>query len=201
MPVTIRDLAYVKAALERWARRRYGGVIGDMSMTGKLMSGVRDNVCTLWLDDIAARKAHDPYCPLCQGKGRVRLDEAKRRRVSHCSICDQNGNFMGQLCFRCSGKKSYVTYDVLTNPAAIRGTGATYGDVISGIVDNLVGSWRESDSTIWNHRVIVEQYCRLGTQKIKSERLKISLRFFERRLHEGHALVEQELDQKLPKAT
>lgn len=197
MSVKIRDLTHVKSALERWACRRYGGSIGDMSMTGKLMSGVRDNVCTLWLDDIAARKAHDPFCPLCQGRGRVRLDEAKRRRVSKCSICDPKGQFMGQICFRCGGKKSYVTYDILVNPAVIRGTGSMYTDVVCHIVDNLVGSWRESDATVWLHRVIVNEYCWNGTQVIKARRLRVSLSFYEKRLHEGHAAVERELDAKL----
>jgi hypothetical protein len=198
--LVIRDLDYVKSALERWARRRHGGSVGESSMTGKLMSGVRDNVCPLWLDDMAAMKAHSQDCSLCRGKGRIRLDESKRRRVSKCGICDPDGRFLGEPCFRCGGKKSFIEYDVLVNPAAIRGTGIDYGDVVSGIVDRMVASWRENDATIWAHRVIVLEYARNGTQPMKAKRLDVSLSFYEKRLHEGHYLTERELDAKLPNA-
>lgn len=196
----INDIAHVKAALETWARRMHGSFGSVMSMTGKLMSGVRDNVCPLWLDDIANRKAHNSDCQLCQGKGRIKLDARKRIKVLACSICGPDGRFLGEPCFRCGGKKKYMDITILVNPAAIRGTGVSYGDVQSAIIEQLVGSWQAQDSTIWLHRVTVFQYCRLGTQKMKADRLGISLSFFERRLHEAHYYVERALDDDLPRS-
>jgi hypothetical protein len=199
--LVINDIAYVQAAMECWARWLNGGMYYSSSMTGKLMAGVQGNVCPLWIDDVSNRRAHPSDCHLCQGKGRIKLNETVRRKIIKCSICDPDGNFMGQRCFRCGGRKRYIDSVRLVNPAIIRGGSAMYGDVQSSIINTLVRSWTESDATIWWHRVSVFHYCRNGTQEMKAKTLKISLRFFERRLHEAHFHVEQELNEKLPKAS
>lgn len=166
MRLSIRDIDHVRAALETWARWRYGGSTGEMSMTGKLMSGVASNICPLWLNDVIARKPHDPYCRFCQGRGRVKLKASLK----------------------------------LVNPAAIRGTGISYGDVSSGLIEKLVMSWCERDSTVWLNKILIAEYCENWTQETKAKGMRISLSFYEKRLHEAHFAVEQMLDDKLPRA-
>jgi hypothetical protein len=77
----MHDRDYTKACLERWAKWLYGANVGEISLTGRLMAGVRANVCPNWVEDMLAQRAHDAFCPLCGGKGRLKMELRAQRRA------------------------------------------------------------------------------------------------------------------------
>jgi hypothetical protein len=198
----MHDRDYTKACLERWAKWLYGANVGEISLTGRLMAGVRANVCPNWVEDMLAQRAHDAFCPLCGGKGRLKMELRAQRRARPvpCSICDPDGKFMGDWCWRCHGTRVVEIVELPINPAGIHGTrhvGAKdIGDPVCTAIDDLVASWREADATIWWHRVITFEYTRNGTQPMKAERLHISLSFYEKRLREAHDCVDTMIFEK-----
>jgi hypothetical protein len=214
-PPRIVDLPYVKARLWRWAGwclgARYSG--GEVSITGRLIDGLKSNVCPGWLDDVAAGRAHDPHCPQCGGRGRLRLALRSRPRLRRiaCSICDAHGIFFGDWCYRCQGTREITITELQVNPATIPGTRHVGGDLpndaASAAIDEMVTGWRAHDETVWCHRVVVAEYLWHGyvemklrrlrvTQKTKADRMKVSLSFYEKRLREGHRRVESLLREK-----
>jgi hypothetical protein len=203
-PRRVNDIAYVKACIERWAQWCGGStIVRDSSPTGRLMDGVKSNVCPRWIDDVAARRPHDPYCELCQGKGRVKLDPSKPTTTFHrCTICDNDGKFLGDTCWRCQGTRQVQRIGLKVNPATIRGTrnagGQSGADVVCLFINDLVNSWRESDATVWLSRVLVREYFYNNTQPVKAKQLRVSESFYKKRLADAFYLIEQMLDDKMP---
>lgn len=162
------------------------------------MAGIRANTCPNWLDDVLARRKHD-YCPLCDGRGRLKLEIRAQRRTRRvrCSVCDPDGKFFGEWCWRCHGSKIVEVVELPVNPAGIRRTGSGGGGYMPSTacmaIDELVSGWRESDETIWWHRVVVREYCYNGTQKLKAQQLRVSLSFYEKRLREATCAVDRML--------
>lgn len=196
----MHDRTYTRACLEQWAKWLFGARVGEVSLTGRLMAGVRANVCPQWLEDVAARKRHDPFCALCGGRGRLKLELRARRHVRSlpCSVCDADGKFMGDWCWRCKGTRRIEIVDYPVNPASIRrsgyGGGGYFPSAACLAIDDLVGAWRESDATIWWNRVIVREYTWLGTQEMKARRQpSVSVIFYKRRLREAHEAVDDML--------
>lgn len=176
------------------------------------MDGV-SNVCPGWLNDMQAGRGHDPHCPDCRGRGRLRvlLHSRPLPRYVPCTLCDENGLAFGDWCYRCQGTKVIKRIDLEVNPAAISSTrhvGARLpDDVAATAIDNLVSSWRKSDATVWCRRVVIAEYLWNGTQemkvremritqKIKANAMSVSLSFYAKRLREAHYRTESMLRQE-----
>lgn len=194
-PSAVCDPAYVKSRMEQWARWCHGSTgAGGMSITGRLMHGIKGNVCSAWLDDMQARRGHDPDCPICHGTGRARLDDILRTRILRCPICDQHGKFLGDHCFRCHGTRFISLRHVRVNPACIPGTrhvGHQANTDACTLIDALVSAWRDTDPTYWMNRVVVSEHHHNGTQEMKARRLRISLATYKRHLTHAHRRVER----------
>ena len=207
----IRDLIYVKAATESWARWCGGSRGRGISLTGRLMQGARGNVCQGWLDDAQAHRAHDPWCPDCKGTGRLLLKlTATRRSVSRdCPVCENESDAMGkptprrENCFRCHGLGVVTVVSLKVNPAAIRSTahvgGAIGGDWQSLILDDLITGWRERDETFWLNRVVVREYFFNGTQRYKAQQMRVSPVWYNRRLLDAYRRIDQTLFESMPR--
>lgn len=205
----IRDLPYVKGALDSWARWSLGSRGGGISLTGRLMQGARANVCPGWIEDMQARRAHDPWCPQCHGTGRLLLKltatQHTRRRV--CTVCegrclpDPATGRPASECFRCRGTGEITVISLKVNPAAIRGTShaGTGCDWQSMILDDLISGWREKDETFWMNRVVIREYFYNGTQLMKARQMRVSESFYKKNLRAAYCAIDQELFEKMPK--
>lgn len=210
----IVDLTYVRARLERWVRWCLGARYQrNVSLTGRLMRGLRSNVCPGWLNDVQLGRGHDPSCPDCRGRGRLLLALRSRPHVRPvpCSICDEDGKIFGDWCYRCQGTRVVTRIDLEVNPAAIPGTrhvgGQLPDDVASAAIDELVSGWRTRDETVWCARIVIAEYFWNGdeemkvrqlrvTQKNKAQRMEISLSFYAKRLRDAHFRTEVFLREK-----
>jgi len=194
----IVDPVYVAASFERWVRWVFGlRDVRQVSMTGKLMQGVRDHVCPEWLNDIQQQRGHDPLCILCHGTGRINLEAKRSVTYKRCTLCDANGMFLGDYCWRCKGAKVISVQERQVNPACIRSTkniGAMgYEDVVATKIHDLVFSWAEHDSLVFLHKVSIEEYLYIGKQEDKCRRLRLSRSFYQKNLHEARYRVERML--------
>lgn len=196
----IVDPVYVAASFERWVRWVFGlRDVRQISMTGKLMQGVRSNVCPEWLNDVKQQRAHDPLCGLCQGTGRLLINLTAERSVTYrpCKVCDANGKFLGDYCWRCKGTKVRAIQNHQVNPAGIRCTknvGAMgFEDVVATKIHDLVFSWTEHDPLVFMHKVVIEEYLYVGRQDDKCRRLRLSRSFYQKNLHEARYRVERML--------
>lgn len=76
----INDMDYVEGAMEGWARWCLSaGSPREVSMTGRIMDGARPGICPGWLRDFMRNKAHDPHCPDCGGRGRIRAHGSRSK--------------------------------------------------------------------------------------------------------------------------
>jgi hypothetical protein len=194
----VRDLPYVKACMDRWARYYTGAGYGSMSITGKLMQGMRSTTCPC--------RGNDERCPLCEGTGKISGDlEALRQcRTIYCPDCDKDedgfplGEVNGTTCFKCrgSGLRVYVSQKV--NPAGIKSTryvgGKGEGDRVTMLIEDQVRAWKLQHQTRWLARVVVKEYFFNGTHETKAISLGKSREFFSRTLNEAHARIELLLD-------
>jgi hypothetical protein len=195
-PPHVNDITYVKACLETWARWCHGAVRGGISITGRLMQGIKSNVCPGWIDDVLAGRAHDAWCPHCGGTGRVKMKQILHTTARRCPLCDEQGLFLGQSCFRCHGTRTVTMRHIQINPATIRSTRHVGGQAntdTSTLIDALVAGWREHDQTYWLNRVIISEYHHNGTQEMKARRLRISRSWYCKNLADAHRRVERML--------
>ncbi len=201
----IRDLPYVKGAVESWARWCGGSRGGGISMTGRLMQGARSNVCPGWIADMQAGRGHDPWCPQCKGTGRLllKLTATQRAVPRTCPVCEGSKKFAGDHCYRCKGAGVVQVIELKVNPTGIRSTrhvgGISPSDWQSVILDDLITGWRERDETFWLNRVIVREYLFNGTQQTKAQQLRVSLSFYEKTLRAAYCSIDGALFKKMPR--
>lgn len=206
----IRDLPYVKGALDSWARWSLGSRgSGGISLTGRLMQGARSNVCPGWVEDAQARRAHDPWCPDCKGTGRILLKltatQHAVRRV--CTVCegrclpDPTTKRPASDCFRCHGTGEITVISLKVNPATIRGTSHTDSgcDWQSMFLDDLISGWRDKDETFWMNRVVIRECFYNGTQPMKAQQIRVSESFYKKTLRTAYGEVDQILFKKMPR--
>lgn len=209
-----RDLPYVKGCIESWAKWCRGGTAGEISPTGRLMSGARPPLCPGWVADFLMGRAHDPFCPQCDGRGRSNLHSKHRLAPRICPVCENHPQivdgevrrdlprlFLGDVCFHCRGNGFVVIRLLHVNPVTIRSTryvGRKPPADVCLLIEDLVTSWRESDKTIWLARVIKAEYFWNGDQDAKARELGVSVSFYEKRLRDAYYLFEQMLDEKMP---
>ena len=197
----IRDLPHVKGAIESWARWCASGhVVRNISMTGRLMMGAANNVCPGWLDDVAARRGHDPWCPMCHGTGRLpmKLTATVRRSRRVCPCCE-NEKDRRERCHRCRGAGVVEVVAQWVNPAAIRSTAPSGLDWQSWMLDEMITGWREQDRTFWMNRVVIREYFHNGTQDLKAQRLRISQSWYKKCLRAAYLDIDRALFDLMPR--
>ena len=198
----INDRPYIVGVMERWARWCHGSISGGVSITGRLMQGIKSNICPGWLDDVTSGKGHDPYCHICHGTGRVPMEAEITSKTKICHICDGNKKFAGVDCWRCRGRGKVRIANLKVNPACIPSTknvgGHTPSDAVSVLVDDLISQWREHDETLWMAKVSVAEYHYNGTQEMKAAKLRISRAFFVNNHTKALRGVEAMLLEKMP---
>jgi hypothetical protein len=195
----------------RWADWRKNGCCTrawpTISRTGAIMQGMRSTVCPScrgrgrvegWR--VGSTHAWVDPCPDCDGAGKVdgSLDAERGFEIHDCRLCDAHGKFMGEICFRCAGKKKYRLATLTINPAGIRSTryaGANEDDDPPSImIDRMVAGWSKQDGTWWFHRIVVVEYAVIGTQDIKGARLGCSQAFYARTLKLAHSAIQERLE-------
>lgn len=177
----LHDAPYVLGCMERWARWCVGVRSGDISPTGRIMLGIRANICPQWIVDVQNQRGHAADCPLCQGKGRLKvgLDSVARPHRETCPICKgvraegkSYTELAGKECFRCSGKGFIVVTEFKVHPAAIRSTrhegGKFVGDATSELIEATWCHWGEYDETYWHNKIVYREYFWTGTQEMKA---------------------------------
>jgi hypothetical protein len=140
-------------------------------------------------------------CPHCAGTGKVDgdLDMQKHTREIDCVFCADpvtgtaNGETAtGGTCHKCHGGKRLII-SLKVHPATIAGTrrygGDHESDPLSARIEEAVESWLQRNITYWLARVVVEEYCRNGTQEMKATRLRVSRPWYCRNLSEAHLRV------------
>lgn len=206
--LTIRSEIDVKAYCERWVRWAFGGRMAKVSITGKLMDGMRSTVCPTckgrrrvegWKVGSTAQWV-DP-CPVCGGEGHVRgeLESESHYRVLACDICvdekgEPTGEFAGLTCFRCGGHKRRVQVFEKVHPAGIRAT-RYYGaneddDPISLLIDRTIAGWHQTNATYWLAEIIIMEYTERGTQEAKARSKRMSRSYYQKNLKEAHERLE-----------
>lgn len=146
-------------------------------------------------------------CPQCDGHKRVSGDlgaKLKKRQVD-CPFClvrdERNGTYRatgelpdGRTCHKCKGGRR-IEIDLTVHPAMIKSTTHlgpyTDPDTISVLINTTVMQWREHNAHYWLARVVVEEYCRNGTQTIKAERIGVSQGWFSKNLDKAHRLMTE----------
>lgn len=145
-------------------------------------------------------------CPVCNGDKRVTGNLAPTvKRTSFwcldCRVYDQRARTYrstgelpdGRTCHRCHGGRRDVV-ELVVHPATIPSTRhlgpQVNPDAISVLINSTVLEWEQTNATYWLARVIVEEYCRDGTQTIKAQRLRGSQGWFSKHLKEAHARLE-----------
>ena len=207
-PAGIRDMPHVKGACESWARWCASGhTARAVSMTGRLMMGAPGNTCPGWLDDVAARRGHDPWCPLCHGTGRLPMKLAatvlRSRRV--CPCCEGESDPQGKptdrrlRCHRCHATGIVEIVSQWVNPAAIRSTAPPGLDWQSWMLDELITGWRDEPATFWMNRVVIREYFWNGTQDMKAKRLGISMGWYKKRLRAAYLAIDQAIFDTMPR--
>lgn len=195
----ICDIAYVRAACERWARWNAVQGVGMASTLGKMLSGMKSTRCPRCL-------GRNPACGVCDGTGQVsaRLRSETKSPFRLCPMCNgyrQPGGdehaptrFAGDVCFRCLGQGLVRQVDIKVNPALIRDTthvgGRWVNDYVAAAVDDLWCLWRQWDETVWLNRVLKWEYFYNGTQTTKAKEMRISESFYKKRLHDAHGAIE-----------
>jgi hypothetical protein len=177
----LHDAPYVHGCMDRWARWCIGVSCGQVSPTGRIMIGMRGNICPLWIEDVQNQKPHSPYCPRCHGKGRLKisLDSVVKSRPETCPICKNirakgksYTEFAGKECFRCHGEGLIVIENLHVNPAAIRSTRHDGGKFVSDATSELIEAtwcqWGEFDETHWHNKIVFREYFWVGTQEMKA---------------------------------
>lgn len=162
--------------LERWARYRVGRIDGGIgwnkqTLLGRVLGGMPGTDCPRCKDAVTGASL---------GVVWVEAPGVARRRVA-CPSCDG------------ARKVKLDTNPSKVNPALITGSGprsAFDDDPLSQKVDWLVCVALTEDQRV----VVLAQYTRHGTQKLKATRLGISEGYFSRLLGEAHDLIAQRIN-------
>lgn len=154
-------------------------------------------------------KYPNPDCPLCSGTGRIsgRLRDERRIEWKRCTagcapVKEPNSKQVvyrlgPNECLRCLGTGRRVILHRHVNPASIRATGfGSYEDVIYRTVNRTVNEWLNYDVSVWWNKVIEKEYKENGTQLMKAKKMRVSLSWYEKKLHEAHYWIEVALDQE-----
>lgn len=181
MTTKLHDAPYVHGCMDRWARWCLGVTGGQVSPTGRIMIGMRGNICPQWIEDVQQQKPHSASCHLCHGKGRLKigLDSVVKSRRELCQICrgviakgKSYTEFAGKECFRCHGVGHITVTNLHVNPAAIRGTkhdgGKFVSDATSELIEATWSEWGEFDETHWHNKIVFREYFWIGTREMKA---------------------------------
>lgn len=194
--LVIRHPVYVRACCEYWGSVHIsGGWYRNESPTGRLISGMSTR-CRCVVKDAK------PDCPLCDGTGRISGDLRDergiewRRCTAGCSKDDKGVYRIGpNECARCRGLGRRAILHRAVNPASIPATGfGKYEDVIYRTVNRTVSEWRGHDVSYWWAKVLAREYMFNGTQPLKARQMRVSLSWYEKKLHDAHYWVEVALD-------
>lgn len=203
----------VREAFERWARwreqaRYYGG--SGAASGGQYQDGRGTRVCPTCKGKkrmpghlVGSKQEYLPVpCPQCEGAGKVAgdLGVTRRTRVIDCDYCrdEKTGTSRGELpdgrtCHKCTNGKR-VKVDLLVHPATIKSTRHlgpfVDPDTVSVKINATVLDWLQHNSTYWLARVVIEEYCRNGTQVTKAKRIGVSQGWFSKNLKEAHGRME-----------
>jgi len=210
---------YVFTADKKVIRKRPGNgafhiPISAGSLLGKLMAGRGSSVCPTCKGSRrmpghlvgSMQDFINVPCPGCGGEGRVDGDLAstQRTRTIACPYCWQQlhgrwrstGEINGRTCHKCRGGKRQIV-DLKVHPATIKGTRYMGPDAAVDkttlAINSLVLGWAQANDTYWLARVVVEEYCRNGTQQMKSVKMGVSRCWFKKNLSEAHRRLSDEI--------
>lgn len=106
--------------------------------------------------------------------------------TTKCNLCrGRNEN-----CERCSGT-GIVQMDPTGKicPAFIASTHCTPDDEMSERIDRIMCALRAKQKTLGYYLILLQEYTRVGTQKIKSERIRLSWGAYKTKLSRAHRCV------------
>lgn len=188
--------------LTRWSHWRIGYRYGSSTtVLGRLLAGMPGTHCPTCYG--RGWTMVYPTCPTCVGTGRIKARPMSEKVINAtcktCEVKDKHGNrrstgeVNGATCLTCRGSGRHIRVTAKINPAFIPGRLATYHDADSVRIEQVMYELSKKPRTQSYFFVLLQEYTRTGTRRIKAERMNITDDYYRKLLQRAHERMAFEL--------